>query len=263
MLTSIRSCSIIAVFASFLFSVPTVEAQCPAGTFGIPQLSVRNSSDVIVQNACQNPSDGTIMFLAPKLAGAAGNSPTQISNPSPTDGFIWVEPSNCWMKAATTAFTTGPVLSILATGSMVLTGTTNTTAGTIEVTCDLTAQSRTTVGKGLTISSVDLYYGVQTTALASIAAAQVSSVTFPAAGAAAAGTVAALGGTLTVTPGTLQLATTTSGQCYHENVSFGTAYAYNSGVVKVSLDQVFTTAGTTATTLQICGVAVNYTNTPL
>lgn len=239
-------------------------AQCPAGYDPINQMSVRNASDVIVQNACANRSDGTVLFLAPRLGNSNGSTNSQVSNPSPTDNFVYVEPTSCWMFAGTTAFTAGPLPVRAAANNLVLSATTNTTAGTITVDCDISsAMSRTTSGKGQTVTKVALLYGVQTTALASIAALSPASTTYPAAGGAASGTVATIGGSLTVTPASLQLTTTTTGQCFNEEVAFGTPFAYNSNLAMLGLEQVFTTAGTTATTLQICGAIVYFTNTPL
>jgi hypothetical protein len=64
-----------------------------------------------------------------------------------------------------------------------------------------------------------------------------------------------VGGTYTVTPTTLQTSATSSGQCYNENLAFGTPFTYTDKT-KLTLDQVFTTAGSTATTLQVCGLIV-------
>jgi len=64
-----------------------------------------------------------------------------------------------------------------------------------------------------------------------------------------------VGGTYTVTPSTLQTATTSSGNCYNQQVAFGTPFTYTNNS-KGSFDQVFTTAGSTATTLQVCGLKV-------
>jgi hypothetical protein len=80
-------------------------------------------------------------------------------------------------------------------------------------------------------------------------------VTFPTAGGSASSTVAAVGSPFTVTPTTLQTATTTSGNCYDEKVAFGTPFTYNNNG-KVSFDQVFSTSAA-ATTVQICGVLVH------
>jgi hypothetical protein len=179
----------------------------------------------------------------------------------PADGYAFISPANCAELATTTAISTGPAMVRAAAGNAVLSATTNTTGGTIAVTCQIPFATRTTAGYGWKILDVSLAYGVQTTALTSIAAATVNTIAYPAAGAAAAGTVTSTaGGTLTVTPGTLQLTTTTSGQCFNEKLTFGTPLLLNADTTGFSVDQVFTTAGTTATTLQICGVWVHYTN---
>ena len=199
---------------------------------------------------CTTSSGGNITGCAPPELDVNGAIPVTYG-----DAAFFVQPANCFMFPPTTAFTTGPALVRAAANNIVLSGTTNTTAGTVAVTCDITFAGRTTSGLGFQASGVSLLYGVQTTALSSIAAATVSTVAYPAAGGSASGTVGGAGGSYTVTPTSLQLGTTTSGQCYNENLAFGTPFTYTNQT-KVSLDQVFTTAGSTATTLQICGLIV-------
>lgn len=199
---------------------------------------------------CATSSGGNITGCTPPEVDVNGAVPTTYG-----DGAFFVQPANCFLTAASTAFSTGPALLRAAANNIVLSGTTNTTAGTIAATCDITFSGRTTSGLGFQATAVSLLYGVQTTALSSIAAATVSTVSFPAAGGSASGTVSSAGGTYTVTPTTLQTATTTAGQCYNEKVAFGTPFTFTNNS-KVSLDQVFTTAGTTATTFQVCGLIV-------
>jgi hypothetical protein len=170
------------------------------------------------------------------------------------DELFVVPPSSCWMTAATSAFTAGPVLTRAAANNQVLSGTLNTTAGTAYVDCDFSFEGRTTSGLGFQITSVTLLYGIQGAAMSSIAAATPASITYPAAGGAASGTVASVGGTLTVTPSSLQTSTTTAGQCYDENISFGTPFTL-SNYSRFTLEQAFSNT-TTATTLQICGMLV-------
>lgn len=171
------------------------------------------------------------------------------------DSAYFVQPSACYMAAATTAFTSGPALVRVGANNMVLQGVTNTTAGTVSLTCDVTFSGRTTSGLGFQATDIELFYGVQGTALSSIAAPTVATVTFPVAGGAANSTVSAAGGSYTVTPTTLQTATTTGGNCYDEKVAFGTPFTYNNNG-KVSFDQIFSTSAA-ATTVQICGVLVH------
>lgn len=197
-------------------------------------------------------------------AGAGGwqllNSPvTQLTN---TDGYFFVSPVGCG-KLATTTTTTDNGMVTAAAGNVVHQFTTNTTGGTTEITCPILVPSRLTSGKGITVNSVSLLYGVQTTAISSIAAATINSVTYPtstAGGAAAAGTVVTTaGGTLTVTPTSLQTATTTTGTCYNEQITLGTPYNIVTDNVGLSVDQVFTNSAA-ATVYQVCGVIVRYTN---
>jgi len=184
--------------------------------------------------------------------------------PVANDGYYFVAPGACQVTATSGAFAAGsPAVTRLAANHLVLQATTTAAASTLAVTCDLTPPSKLTAGHGATINDITVFYGVQTTAFSSISAATVSSVSYPAAGGAAAGTVAAIGGTLTVTPGTLQTALTTSGLLYTEKIAFGTAYAVNTDVQKISYDQVFNNTAAAALTLQFGGALVHYTYVPL
>jgi hypothetical protein len=208
------------------------------------------SGNIIVAFVTTDGSSN-VLVITPASVGIMGPVPATY-----TDGGIYLSPANCWMTATTTAFTAGPALVRVATGNQVLSATTNTSAGTVTVNCDISFEGRTTANLGFIATDVSLLYGVQTTALSSIAAAGFNTVAFPAAGGAASGTVATVGGSLTVLPASLQLTTTSSGQCYNENIAFGTPFSFNDNK-KVTIDQVFTTAGTTATTLQICGLIMH------
>lgn len=185
-------------------------------------------------------------------------------------------PQACAFTPTTTAFAAtspntvaAPQLVVAAAGNPINIVTTNTTAGTIEVTCDITVPGSQINGpnKGILVNAVSFLYGLTTTAMSSIAAATVNSITYPvstAAGAAAAGTVVTTaGGTLTVTPSSLQLTTTTIGRCFNEQVTLGTPYLQNESLApkQYSFDQVFTTAGSAATALYVCDVIVYYTET--
>lgn len=185
-------------------------------------------------------------------------------NFSATDGYIFIPPSNCSVLPATTAFASGsPKFTPVATGNAVLSVTTDTTAGTLQLVCDVNVATRLTSGKGVTVTDISLLYGVQTTALASIAAPTVKKVTYPAVGGSAAGTVADAGGTLAILPASLQLTTTTTGLCFNEGITLGTPLVMNTDIRRIVVNQVFTTAGTSATTLQVCGLIVHYTNSPI
>ena len=180
----------------------------------------------------------------------------------------FVSPVHCGSLGASGVSMTDNGMVPAATGNVVHQFTSNTSAGTTQITCSLGLPGNIALNSGQStwLGDVSLLYGAQTTAISSIATAQISSVIYPtstAAGATAAGTVAAIGGTLSVTPSTLQLGTTTSGRCYNEQITLGTPYLLNVDNSQVTIDQVFTDAGSTATVYQVCGVLVHtYTVAP-
>lgn len=195
-----------------------------------------------------------------------GTTLSSIQVAQQTDGYVFVSAGlgNCVVTPTTTALAaSNPLMARAAANNPVFSATTNTTGGTLTVTCDLGASmTRLTSGRGISIKDVSALYGYQTTALSTVANASFSTVAYPAAGAAASGTVAAAGGAITVTVGTSHAtpgAVTTTGQCLNEKNAFGTPLAF-SDQTRLTYEQVFTTAGTTATTLQVCGFLVHYTN---
>lgn len=192
---------------------------------------------------------------------------------APTDGYYFVAPGNCGLTlttgtwAANVGAGTGaaalPGLVRAAAGNHVLQGTTSAAANTFVMDCDITPPTRVTALKGVTITAVDYLFGYQTTALTSIGTAATSSVTYGAAGAAAAGTVAAIGGALTVTPGTDHVtpgAVTTTGQCYHEKLAFGTPYAVVVDNTRLTLESSFLQSAAASTIMQVCGAVVYFSN---
>jgi hypothetical protein len=200
---------------------------------------------------CTTNSSGNITGCAIATEDVLGAVPATYN-----DGLLIVPISNCAFTAATTAFTGTPGMVRLAANQLAWSGTTNTTAGTITMTCDLGLEGRTTPGLGFIAKDIAVQYGVQTTALSSIATPTVKTNAYPAYGGAAADTLASVGGTITSSPASLQLATTTSGYFYNADFSLGTPFTL-SDQTKVSFEMVFTTAGTTATTLQISGLLVH------
>lgn len=183
-------------------------------------------------------------------------------------------PSACTLTATTGAFAAGaapttvaaPQLIRAAAGNMILVGTTTAAANVLELICDITVPGWQLNGpvKGVTITGVNILYGVQTTAFTSIGAATVNSVTYPnstAGGAAAAATVlTTAGGTLTVTPTALQLSTTTLGACFNEQITLGTPLLESNGNPNImyTVDQIFNQTAAAATVINICDVIVLY-----
>jgi hypothetical protein len=172
----------------------------------------------------------------------------------------WIDPANCSGTATTLAITANGQVRAAAGNGAIRFFTTDNAGGTVAVNCDLSSAFANRIGSSARITSVEFFYGVQTTAISSIATAVVSFVQLATSGAAAAGTVSTAGGSLTVTPAVLQLTTTTTGQCFNEKVSMGTPIAARDAR-RVTFEQVFT-FGMAISTLQICGIQVNYTDTP-
>jgi hypothetical protein len=178
-----------------------------------------------------------------------------------TDGVKYVSPGACLVTAGTgtvgTAYGTLRTAANETTGQMTVGASGN---GTFLLTCEITESGRTLANKGNTVTGVSLLYGAQTAAITSIAAATLDTVVYPAAGATAAGTVASAGGSLTVTPSTLVLTTTTTGQCNNEYIALGTPLP-PANLQRFTLEQSFTLANSGV--LQICGVLLYYTEAPL
>ena len=179
-----------------------------------------------------------------------------------TDGSYFVSPSACLFTLTTTAADTNfPAFERAGAGQLAFTMQTNTTAGTVTFTCDITPPpSRTTAGTGLSITAVDLLYGIGTTTASAMAAPTINSTTGPAVGGAAAGTVSTTAlGTLTVTPVSLQLTAVTNGLFYRLSAAAGTPLTYTGAGVQLVYEQAVTTAGTTKTKVQLYGLVVTYT----
>lgn len=184
-----------------------------------------------------------------------------------TDGQWALLPGDCVMFATAGAFAansagagtiTGPAVVRIAANNWLLQGITTAAANSLAVECDIDVPSRNTPGRGILITSVQLFYGVQTTALTSITPPTLNSLTYPATGAAAGITSASVPGGLTVTPGVLQLATTTSGQCYSENIKLATPFALVALNQRLTLEQIFNQAAAASTQLQFCGAIVYF-----
>ncbi len=173
-----------------------------------------------------------------------------------TTGTFAANPANSGAQSA-------PAMVRAASGNTVLQLTTTAAANTTDVVCDFTPPTRLTSAKGITITGIQVLYGYQTTALTSIGTLATNKITYPATGAAAAATVASIGGALTNTPGTSHStpgATTTAGQCYSENVSFGTPYAHVTDLTRLNWQNTFVQSAASATVMQVCGTIVYYSN---
>lgn len=111
-------------------------------------------------------------------------------------------------------------------GSVLALTAQTTDGGTDTLTCVISLPTRTTSGKGIVITSLQVNYGITLHAATSIGTATLQSYTAPAPGAtetpSSATLVAAFGGTLTQSSSTGNLATVTAGQFYTNGITLGT-----------------------------------------
>lgn len=202
-------------------------------------------------------SSNDILTVVPAQYNVASPSVTQ------TDRFYVASPDTCVFTYLTTAAAAGwPKWELAATSQPTYSTTTDTTAGTVTVTCLLPSPaSRTTSGTGATVTGIDWLYSIVTTTATSITDPIVNSISAPAtAGGAAAGTVAAAGGSLTLLPTSTnwQKTAVTSGLLYRGAITFGTPFAYNTSTQSLSTTLAVVTAGSTATKIQLGGFIVRY-----
>lgn len=233
-----------------------------------------NQDSLLVRSTYQ-PQGPVEVLLNTIVTGSSTAAVTSMTDgraltnfPLVTDATYIIPLASCALSLPTGtlgASTTGtnPGVARAAANNWVLQLVTTAATNAIALNCDLTPPSKLTLGKGATVNNVQVFYGVQTTALTSITAPTLSTITYPATGAAAGATVAAAGGALTVLPVSLQLTTTTSGQCFSENIALATPVAINTDLQRLSLDQLFNQSAAAATQLQVCGVIVHYSYIPV
>ena len=194
---------------------------------------------------------------------------TPVANGATTSQTYWVPLEACGFTLTTGALaaasTTGqnPGIVNIAANNHVLQVSTSAAASAATLDCDITPEFSSASGKGIIISDVAIFYGYQgAAALSTITDATFKTVTYSAAGGAAAGTVSgALGGSITLTAGTSHStpgAVTTTGQCYSEDAAFGTPIVVNSNLARVTMEEVFNHTTASAATYQLCGVQVRY-----
>lgn len=201
-----------------------------------------------------------------------------IQFPNEADNYFWLPMNStlgCSAYLTTGAFAANPAnsgalvapsIARAAANNTVFQVTTTGAASALTLDCNIAIPSKTSTGKGVLVTGINVFYGVQTSNLTSITLPTLSTVTYSAtAGGAAAGTVAAAGGTITTTPaiGSAQLTTTTTGLCYQQAVNLTTPIQLNTSNQNLIMEEVFNQTATSAAVYQICGVQVVYQNLPL
>jgi len=130
------------------------------------------------------------------------------------------------------------------------------------LTCLLTSDVfQPLLNKGVTITSYDVIYGVQTTTLTSINGASVGTIAFPAPGQSeSASTVApvAAGGSLTTSSTTGNMAATTAGAFRNIRTTLGTPLNLSTDITAVVFTLSFNQSAASAEVLQTPGMLIHY-----
>lgn len=203
-------------------------------------------------------TDGTDILAVTPASWSPG-----IASNTQTDRFYFAPPTNCMFTPTTTAAASGwPKWILGAAGEPLLEYKTDTTAGSVSVSCIINMPaSRSTSGTGMTVTGVDILYSIVGVTATSVGDPSFSTVTGPAtAGGAATGTVASAGGSLTLLPvsGSWQKTAVTSGLLYRGSATFGTPVALNTPYQLLTVTFVVTTPGTTAEQIDLAGFTVYY-----
>lgn len=140
--------------------------------------------------------------------------------------------------------------------------TTSASGETVTLNCIIAGDTyQALLSKGVTITGFNVPYGVQTTALASIGTPTVGTIALPAPGASqtpSTVTPVTVGGTLTSSSTTSDLATTTAGAFYQLSVSLGTPLNLSTSNQAVVFTQPFT-IGSGSATVSTLGPSITYT----
>lgn len=229
----------------------------------------RCPSDVVIasQTAPTNGIDIPLDTTVSGVSSITSNADSRVPNVfPPTVDFVYQVPLGaCGLTLSAGALGTSttsanPGVVRAAAGNDVLQIITTAAANTTQLDCDITPPpTKFTAGRGYVLTNAEVRFGYQTTALTSITGPAFNTVTYPASGAAATGTVAATGGTINTTVGTSHStpgAVTTTGTCFNENDNFTTPIVINNPLTKVTLEEAFLQSAAAATQLQICGVNV-------
>lgn len=207
----------------------------------------------------QGTSNG-IQMNTTGLISALGTGGIKVSD---GEVFIPATTAGCLATPTTVTIASPQLYARAALNNTVYTVTTNSAAGSFEIDCDLAQglPTRTTASKGISITAINVYYGSVTNTPTSIANAQFATITYPAVGGAASGTVSSALAT-TVTPGmshSTPVATTT-GQCVNEGNVLTTPLLFTALIPRITYSQVFSQSAAAVTNVQVCGFQVLYTN---
>ena len=190
--------------------------------------------------------------------------------PNMSDLIIPFGPGDCaWNATGTLGATTG--LNLQAIGASFAPvnsiSTTNAGASTDNLTCNIHVPQRTSTGKGIQLLDCVIYYGVQTTALTSLGAPTLNTITMPTPGTGETpSTVTPVSlGAVTVTPvvGSANLGTTTAGAFFSEKVALNTPVFLNTDVQMIQYNQTFVQSAAAAQIVNTPGGVCHAYQAPL
>lgn len=174
--------------------------------------------------------------------------------PNSSDFIIPFGPGDCaWNATGTLGATTALNLQAIGASFAPVNDISTTAAGaTVDnLTCNIHIPQRTTAGKGVALlNDCTIYYGVQTTALTSVGAPTLNTITMPTSGTSETpSTVTPVSlGAVTVTPviGSANLGLTTSGAFFTEKVALNTPVPLNTDLQMIQYNQTFNQAAAAA-----------------
>jgi hypothetical protein len=228
----------------------TIALRCSTEQIYLSNSGIQNQSDIPIATVqCGATLCNTITDL--RVAGYFPNS---------ADFIIPFGPGDCaWATSGTAgAAATLGLLQSGASGTMVLQQTaTGAGASNNTLTCNIHLPQRTSAGKGYTLNDCTVYYGVQQTALTSMGAPTLSTITMPTAGTSETpSTVTPVSlGAVTVTPvvGSANLGLTTAGAFFSEKVALNASVAMNTDLQSIIFQQVFAQSAAAAQTVNTPG----------
>lgn len=194
--------------------------------------------------------------------------------PALTDFEVFVPAANlgCVMSNPTGSAGSGNNTFIIDGSVPALKGSSTAGAATVQVSCNLSAAMRTMAGKGITLTSIAVVYGVQTTTATSMATptislfnAPVSSTSETASSATLVTTTGLVGGTLTMTPpvASANLTAVSAGQYYTENIALGTPITMNSDLRTYVLTFAILQSASAIQIMTVPGIWLRGTQIPL
>lgn len=249
------------VLAAFAFLVVGAHYVTPQGFTSTPINVV--SVDPAASATCY-PGNATFSTASGRLAVCNTTGTGWVYIGAGSTGAFFVPPGACTFNVTGTAGTNNNL--IIPTGASftpaLLASTTAAGASNDTLTCMVLPPTDLTAGRGITVNDVVVFYGVQTTALTSLGAPTLGTITFPAAGTAETPSAVApvTAGAVTVTPvvGSANLGLTTAGAFFSEKVALNTPVTFTTDLQYLYFAQIFAQSAAAAQIVNVPGLVVHY-----